>query len=185
MKKFLSIFAIIVLMSFLLAGCQTAQTVQQSVTTTTKEVTKKMTSKVKVLLYDIDEKLYGQVPEENRAGIGKAEKALMEENEKLKLAELKVKKAGLWEDYYSYEMDIAKKNRDIAQAELNRLKWEAIDRSDLGKKDENQENIANLKEKKVELENDIKELQGDMRAVKSKIDSLEREIDFLGKRIGK
>lgn len=181
MRKFPAIFAVIVLMSFLLAGCQTAQTVQESVTATTK----KMTSKIKIFLYDIDEKLYGQVPEENRTGIGEVEKALMEENEKLKLAELKVKKAALWEDYYSYEMAIAKKNRDIAQAELNRLKWEAIDRSDLGEKDENQENIANLKEKKVELGNDIKELQGDMRAIKSKIDSIEREIDFLGKRIEK
>ena len=180
MKKFLSIFATIVLVSFLLAGCQTAQTVQKSVTTTTKS----MTSKVKIFLYDIDEKQYGQVPEENREGIGDAENALMGENEKLKLAELKVQKAALQEDYTAYEMAIAKKNRDIAQAEVNRLKWEAIERSDLGKKDENLENIANLKEKKVELENDIKGLQGEMRAVKSKISSMDREIDFLEKRIG-
>lgn len=180
MKKFLSVFAIIVLASFLLTGCQTAQTVQKSVTSTTKTVT----SKVKIFLYDIDEKLYGPVPEENRVGVGEAEKSLMEENEKLKLAKLKVEKAALWKDYSSYEMAIAKKNRNIAQAEVNRLKWEAIERSNLGKKDENLENIANLKEKKVELANDITGLQGEMRAVKSKIASMDREIDFLEKRIG-
>jgi len=144
-----------------------------------------MTSKVKIFLYDIDEKLYGQVPEENRGGIEETEKTLMEENEKLKLAELKVKKAGLWEDYYSYEIDVAKKNRDIAKVELNRLKWEAIERSNLGKKDENLENIANLKEKKIELTSDIKNLQVEMKAVKSKIDSLDREINFLEERTGK
>jgi len=180
MKKILTVSAVIMLVSFLLAGCQTAQTVQQSVTSTTKA----MTSKVKIFLYDIDEKLYGTVPAEKRVGIAEAEKVLMEENEKLKLAELKVEKAELWEDYYSLEMEIAKKNRNIAQAEVNRLKWEAIERSDLGKKDENLENIANLKEKKVELAKDIKDIQGEMGAVKSKIDSLDREIEFLEKRIG-
>jgi len=148
MKRNPSMFVIIMLLSFLLAGCQSMQTMGKSVTSTTEAVT----SKVKVFLYNIDEKLYGQVPEKNRAGIAEAEEVLMEDNEKFKLAQLRVKKAKLREKYYSSEMAFAKRNRDIAQVEVNRLKWEAIERSNLGKKEENLKNIASLKGKKVEME---------------------------------
>jgi chromosome segregation ATPase len=154
--------------------------VQESVASTTKSVT----SKVKSLFYDIDEEQYAQVPEENREGINEAEKVLMEENEKLKLAQLKAEKAGLLEEYCSYEAAVGKKNRDIAQVEVNRLKWEAIERSNIGNKDENLKNIANLKEKKQEFLKGIENVRTEMKVVQSKIDALDREINFLEGRIG-
>lgn len=164
---------------FLLVGCQTTKNIQDSVTTTTKGVT----STVKTFIYDIDEDLFAQVPADQRIGVAEAEETLLAAEEQAVLAELREEQASLRKELAEYENEIAALEHDIARTELNRLKWDAIERAGLGKSEENRDHSAKLRGKAVGWEAEIADLEAGMNVVRSKLETVERELAFQEKRV--
>jgi len=165
--------------ALVLVGCQTTKNIQDSVTTTTKNVT----SSVKTFIYDIDEDLYAQVPADRRIGVAEAEESLLAAEERAAVAELREERAVLRRELAGYVNEIAALEHDIARTELNRLKWDAIERAGLGKSEENRDHSAKLRGKTVEWEAEIADLEADMNVVRNKLESVERELAFQEKRM--
>ncbi|NIN01386.1 MAG: hypothetical protein GTO24_25830, partial [candidate division Zixibacteria bacterium] len=105
------------------------------------------------------EGLYSQVPAANRAPVREAEfdlqqaKTKMEiAGEKVKLADLHKERALLERKYADYGMELAQINERKAEVEVEIRKLEAIDNANLGNKEDNIKQIANLKTKKLSME---------------------------------
>jgi chromosome segregation ATPase len=158
MKNFSYISLILLFAISLLSGCET-----------TRSITASFSSSV-------DEDLFAQVPTENRAEVEKAEFDLKIAEARLKLAEMNKDLTSLREKYSSYEKDAAAKFRKEAETGVDLAKWEAVDSSGLGSKEENTEKIADLKAKKLGIE-------ADRIKIEAKRDNVERKIDDLSKQI--
>lgn len=113
------------------------------------EATRSLTSSISG---SSDENLLAQVPAEEREEVKKAELDLQVAEEKLKLAEMKTELASLRKKYANYEEDAADEYQKKAVVSVDLAKLEAIDRSGLGEKKENIEDIADLKAKQLKIE---------------------------------
>lgn len=129
------------------------------------------------------EGLYSQVPAAMRAPVREAEfdlaqaKAKVENaKEKLKLAEMQEERALLESKYAEYGMKLAEILKSAAELEVEIRKVEAIDNANLGDKEDNIKQIANLKTKKLGMESDAI-------LVKAEFDTAELRIKKLTKKI--
>ncbi|MDJ0830785.1 MAG: hypothetical protein QNI92_13095 [Desulfobacterales bacterium] len=164
MKRFWYINLALLIAASLMIGC--AQT--KSFTDSVKSVTP-MGKSSKIELYD-------QVPNKNRWGIPKAELDLRIAQETVKLAELRKELAAEQETFESQRLVQAKTRVDENEIELERLKWESIDRSGLGEKDKNIIRIADLKVKKLDFEGNRIKIEAKMANSDRKINDLKISI---------
>lgn len=165
MKRFLYINLTLLFTFSLLFGCAT-----------TESITSSITSKVSSITSDVDQDLFAQVPEDQKEGIQKAEYGLKVNEENLKLAELKYDLASNQKKYADYKQDLAEKDLKAASFSLDIVKLEAIDRSGLGKREDNIKDIANLKTKKHKIE-------GEKINIEAKVSITERHIKDLTEQI--
>ena len=144
---------------------------------TTKSLSGKLTSKVSSMTSSTDEELFAQVPESEREDVQKAAFALKVSEEKLKLAELKIELADLQKNQAEYEEELADKFNKEAQLALDLAKLEAIDRSDLGDKEDNIKKKAGLRSKQLGVEADRVQIEAKVATSKRQIDQLIEQIE--------
>lgn len=169
MKSFSYIGFIALLAISLSAGCATTQDITQDIKGT-------ITSKVSEITSDVDPNLFAQVPEDKREGVKEAAFALQVSEEKVKLADLKKELASTQKKYADYEQDQAQKYYKEAAIALDIVKMEAIDRADLGKKDDNIKDIAKLKSKKLQTEADRINIEAKLATTKRRISDLTGQV---------
>jgi len=165
MKRFLYINLTLLFTFSLLFGCAT-----------TESITSSITSKVSSITSDVDQDLFAQVPEDQKEGIQKAEYDLKVNEEKLKLAEFQYDLVSNQKKYADYKQNLAEKDLKTASFSLDIVKLEAIDRSGLGKKEDNIKDIASLKTKKHKIE-------GERINIEAKVSITERQIKDLTEQI--
>ena len=172
MKKFSFISLPLILIIALAVGCKTTQNFKQSIS-----------SKIDSMTYDVDQELYGQVPEDKREGIPEAEFDLELNKNKETLATLK-KERGINElKIVGYDLDIASKNRKKAAIALDIKKLEAINSAGLGEKEKNRKTIADLKAKILNIDADVVKIQAKQDGVEGVINDLNRQIEEQEKKV--
>lgn len=172
MKKLSMISLPLILIIALAVGCKTTQNLKQSISSTIDSMTS-----------DVDQELYGQVPEDKREGIPEAEFDLELNKNKETLATLK-KERGINElKIVGYDLDIASKNRKKAAIALDIKKLEAINSAGLGKKEKNIKTIADLKAKILNIDEDIVTIRAKQDSVKEVINDLNRQIEEQAKKV--
>ncbi|MEE9119949.1 MAG: hypothetical protein V3U56_01510 [Syntrophobacteria bacterium] len=158
MKIFGYISLIFLLALSLLTGCEATRSLTSSISGSS------------------DENLLAQVVAEEREEVKKAEFDLQVAEEKLKLAEMKTELASLQKKYADYDEDAADEYRKEAKVSLDLAKFEAIDRSGLGDRENNRKKIADLTTKKFKI-------KGNRTQIEYNRDSKERKINDLLKQI--
>ncbi len=130
-----------------------------------------------------NEGLYSQVPAANRAPVREAEFDLQQAKskaeiagEKVKLAELQKERTLLERKYADYGMELAQIREKKAELEVEIRKVEAIDNSNLGDKENNIKQIANLKTKKLSMESDGIKVKAEFDTTELRIKRLTKEI---------
>ncbi|MBU1161034.1 MAG: hypothetical protein KKF96_00635 [Proteobacteria bacterium] len=172
MKRFSIINLTLILIVTLAVGCKTTQNFKQSIS-----------SKVDSITSDVDQELYGQVPEDKREGIPEAEFDLELNKNKEVLAKLK-KERGINElKIIGYDLDIASKARKKAEIALDIKKLEAINSVGLGKKEKNINSIADLKAKILNFDADIVKIEAKQANVEVVINDLNRQIEEQEKKV--
>jgi hypothetical protein len=159
----------------LLAGCSSIPVLKRATGKT--PLTKSSRGKTK-------EGLYSQVPAANRAPVREAEFDLKEaqakvelSKEKVKLAELQKERALLERKYVDYGMEFSEINARKVELEVEIRKVEAIDNSNLGDKEHNIKEIANLKTKKLGMESDGIQVKAEFDTTELRIKRLTKEIE--------
>ena len=160
MRRVLYSVLILELALLLLTGCETAKGLKDSLTSSA------------------DDNLFSQVPAEDRQEVQKAEFDLKVAEEKVRLADLKMDLVPLQKKYAGHEEDLADEYREKAAVSVDLAKLEAIDRSGLGKKEDNIKTIADLQAKRLGIEANIVKIE-------AKLITTERRIKDLTKQIGK
>lgn len=127
--------------------------------------------------------LITQVPPENLKGVEKAEFELALARETVKLVELKNKWAVAAEKYAGYDKELADKRLEEAGYAVELAKAEAIDKSDLGKKEDNIKAIADRRVKKLNAEADRVQIEAKMATTKREMDFLQQQVTDQEKRI--
>jgi ribosomal protein S6E (S10) len=175
MKRFWHMGLAFLVALSLLAGCSSIPVLKRSTGKT--RLTKSSRGKTK-------EGLYSQVPAANRAPVREAEFDLKEaqakmelSKEKVKLAELQKERALLERKYVDYGMEFSEINAREAELEVEIRKLEAIDNSNLGDKEHNIKEIANLKTKKLGMESDGIQVKAEFDTTELKIKKLTKEIE--------
>jgi len=159
----------------LLAGCSSIPVIKSS---TSKSPTGTgSTGKTK-------EGLYSQVPAAMRAPVREAEFDLKEAQakvelakEKVKLAELQKERALLERKCADYGMKFSEINERKAELAVEIRKLEAIDNANLGDKERNIKEIANLKTKKLSMESDAVQVKAELDTTELKIKNLTKEVE--------
>ena len=175
MKRFWYMGLTFLMTLSLLAGCATIPGIKSSGT---------KTSGTKSSLRKTTEGLYSQVPAANRAPVREAEfdleqaKAKVElAGERVKLAELQKERALLERKCADHGMELAEILERKAALAVEIRKLEAIDNSNLGDKERNIRQIANLKTKKLGMESDGIQVKADLDTTELKIKKLTKEIE--------
>jgi len=172
MKKFSFIRLPLILIVALAVGCKTTQNFKQSIS-----------SKIDSMTSDVDQELYGQVPEDKREGIPEAEFDLELNKNKETLATLK-KERGINElKIVGYDLDIAGKNRKKAAIALDIKKLEAINSAGLGEKEKNRKTIADLNAKILSIDEDIVKIKSKQDSVEGVVNDLNRQIEEQEKKV--
>jgi len=172
MKKFSFISLPLILIVSLIVGCKTTQNFKQSIS-----------SKIDSMTSDVDQELYGQVPEDKREGIPEAEFDLELNKNKETLATLK-KERGINElKIVGYDLDIAGKNRKKAAIALDIKKLEAINSAGLGEKEKNRKTIADLNAKILSIDEDIVKIKSKQDSVEGVVNDLNRQIEEQEKKV--
>jgi hypothetical protein len=127
--------------------------------------------------------LMNQVPPENLKEVQKAEFNLGLAGEEVKLAQLKSKWASVAEDYAKYDKDLADQKAKEAEYGVELAKAEAIDKSELGKKEDNIKAIADKRVKRLNAEADRVQIEAKMATTKREMDFLQQQIADQEKRI--
>lgn len=143
---------------------------------TTKSLKGKLTSKVSSMTSNVDEDLFAQVPESQRENVEKAAFTLKVAEEKMNLAELKMDLADAIKKHAGYEEDLADNSYEEAQLALDLAKLVAIDRSDLGEKEDN------IK-KKADLRSKILGVEAERVKIEAKVTTSERQINQLTEQV--
>jgi hypothetical protein len=172
MKRFSFFNLTLILIVTLAVGCET-----------TKNFKRSMSSKIDSITSDVDQELYGQVPEDKREGIPEAEFDL-ELNKNIEiLAKLK-KELGINElKIIGYDLDIASKARKKASIALDIKKMAAINSAGLGKKENNINSIADLKANLLNIDADIVKFKAKQANVEVVINDLNRQIEEQEKKV--
>ncbi len=159
----------------LLAGCSSIPVLKS----TTGKIPLTKSSRGKT-----SEDLYSQVPAANRAPVREAEFDLKEaqakvelSREKVKLAELQKERALLERKCADFGMEFSEINQKKAELEVEIRKLVAIDNSNLGDKEYNIKEIANLKTKKLSMESDGIQVKAELDTTELKIKRLTKEIE--------
>jgi len=175
MKRFWYMGLTFLMTLSLLAGCATIPGIKSSGT---------KTSGTKSSLRKTTEGLYSQVPAANRAPVREAEfdleqaKAKVElAGERVKLAELQKKRALLERKCADHGMELAEILERKAALAVEIRKLEAIDNSNLGDKERNIRQIANVKTKKLGMESDGIQVKAEFDTTELKIKKLTKEIE--------
>lgn len=172
MKRFSFINLTLILIIALTVGCKTTQSFKQSISSTIDSMTS-----------DVDQELYGQVPEDKREGIPEAEFDLELNKNKVTLATLK-KERGINElKILGYDLDIASKARKKAAIALDIKKLEAINSAGLGEKQKNIKTITDLKAKILNIDADIVKIKAKQDSVEGVINDLNRQIEEQEKKV--
>jgi len=159
--KSLSYISLVFLLAFLLlTGCETTRKLTSSISGTS----------------DTDE-LLTQVPSEEQKEVHEAAFNLQVAEEKLKLAEMKAELASLQKKYADYQEDVANKNKDAAEVKIDLAKLEAVDKANLGEKENNINKIADLKAKILKIEADSIKLEAKRDTTEQKINGLSQQIE--------
>ena len=124
-----------------------------------------------------DENLLAQVPAEEREKIKKAEFDLQVAEEQMKVAEMKTELASLQKKYADYDEDAADEYRKKAEVGVELATLEAIDRSGLGEKQKNIEDIADLKAKELKIEVNKIKFEAKRDTTGEKINDLMKQIE--------
>jgi len=139
-----------------------------------------------------NEGLYSQVPAANRAPVREAEFDLKQAKakagiagEKVKLAELQKERALLERKHADYGKELAQINEKKAELDVEIRKVEAIDNSNLGDKEDNIKQIANLKTKKLGMESDGIKVKAEFDTAELRIKKLTKEIEAQKMRVQK
>lgn len=137
-----------------------------------------------------DEGLYTKVPASMRADVKEAEFDLTKTTkraelaqEEVKLAELRKEQALLESEYAKYSEKYWDIRRRKAAVFVDTQKMEAIDKSGLGDKEDNINNIANLQTKGLEIETDAIKVKAEMDTLTLRIKKLGKEIASQEKKI--
>jgi len=172
MRRFSFISLPFILIVALIVGCKTTQSFKQSISSTIDSMTS-----------DVDQELYGQVPEDKREGIPEAEFDLELNKNKETLATLK-KERGINElKILGYDLDIASKAQKKAAIALDIKKLEAINSAGLGKKENNIKTITDLKAKILNIDADVVKIQAKQDGVEGVINDLNRQIEEQEKKV--
>jgi len=159
--KSLSYISLVFLLAFsLLTGCET---------------TRKLTSSISGS--SGTDELLSQVPSAKQTQVHEAAFNLQIAEEKLKLAEMKAELASLQEKYADYQKDLADKYYDTAEVKLDLAKLEAVDKANLGEKEDNINKIADLKAKILKIEGDSIRLEAKRDTTEQKINGLVKQIE--------
>ena len=165
MRRVQYLVLIVALTLLLPISCETAKGIKGSIT-----------SKMGSFTSSVDEKVYSQVPAEDRQEVQKAEFELKVAKEKVRLADLKMDLAPLQKKYAGYEEDLADKYHEKAVVSVDLAKLEAIDKSGLGQVN-NVEAIADLRAEKLKLEADIVQIEAKMVTTERRIKNLTQKIE--------
>ena len=157
------IIAISLLLPF---GCETAKGLKSSIS-----------SKMGSFTSSVDDKVYSQVPAEDRQEVQKAEFDLKVAKEKVGLADLKMDLVTLQKQYAGFEEDLTDKYHEKAVVSVEFAKLEAIDRAGLGKKANNIEALADLRAEMLKLEADIVQIEAKMETTERRIQSLNHKVE--------
>ena len=158
--KTLRYTSLVFLLAFsLLTGCETTRKLTSSITGTSNT-----------------DELLAQVPSSEQKEVHEAAFNLQIAEEKLNLAEMKAELASLQKKYADYQKDIANNYRHATEVKLDLAKLEAIDKANLGEKEDNINKIADLKSK-------ILKIEADNIRVEAKRDTTEQKIGGLNKQI--
>jgi chromosome segregation ATPase len=169
MKRLWYVGLIVLMALSLLAGCATIPGKTQ--------VTKRSPGKTQ-------EGLYSQVPAAMRAPVKEAEFDLKEAKakaeiarERVKLAELQKELALLETKWADYGMKFAEINEKAAELAVEIRKLEAIDNANLGDKEHNIKEIANVKSKKLGMESDGIQVKAEFDTTELRIKKLTKQIE--------
>jgi hypothetical protein len=173
MKRFFLIILSLILFVALAVGCKTTQNLKQSISSSFDSMTS-----------DVDQKLYGQVPEDKKEGIPEAEFDLELKKNKEILAELKKEREINELKIVGYNLDIASKARKKAAVTLDIKKLEAINNAGLGKQEKNIKTIADLKAKSLNIDAEIVKIKAKQDTTKGVIDDLNKKIEEQDKKVG-
>jgi len=175
MKKLLYMGFMSMMALSLLAGCASIPVLKSSGTKTSASKSSLGTKK---------EGLYSQVPAAMRAPVKEAEFDLKEakaevdlSREKVKLAELQKERALLERKNADYGMKFSEINERKAELEVEVKKLEAIDNANLGDKERNIREIANLKTKKLAMESDGIQVKAEFDTTELRIKKLTKDIE--------
>jgi chromosome segregation ATPase len=160
MKRLFYISLVTLLAFSLLTGCETTRKLTSSITGSS----------------DTDE-LLTQVPSEEQKEVHEAAFNLQVAEEKFKLAEMKAELASLQKKYADYQEDVADKYQDAAEVKLDLAKLEAVDKANLGEKEDNINKIADLKGKILKIEADKIKFEAKRDTTEQKINDLTKQIE--------
>ena len=159
--KSLSYISLVFLLAFLLlTGCETTRNLTSSFSGTSKT-----------------DELLAQVPSEEQTEVHEAAFNLQVAEEKSKLAEMKTELASLQKKYAEYQQNLADKYQDSAEVKLDLAKLEAVDKANLGEKEDNINKIADLKAKILNMEADSIKLEAKRDTTEQKINGLTKQIE--------
>jgi chromosome segregation ATPase len=159
--KSLSYISLVFLLAFsLLTGCETTRKLTSSISGTSNT-----------------DELLAQVSSEEQKEVHEAAFNLQVAEEKLKLAEMKAELASLQKKYADYQEDVVDKYHDAAEVKLDLAKLEAVDKANLGEKEDNINKIADLKAKILKIEGDSIRLEAKRDTTEQKINGLVKQIE--------
>jgi chromosome segregation ATPase len=159
--KTLSYISFIFLLTLsLLTGCEATRSLTSSITGSSNT-----------------DELLAQVPTEKQTEVHEAAFNLQVAEENSKLAEMKAERASLQKKYADYQQDLADKHFDAAEVKLDLAKLETIDKANLGEKEDNINNIADLKSKILKIEAESIKLEAKRDTTEQKINDLTKQIE--------
>jgi chromosome segregation ATPase len=123
------------------------------------------------------DELLAQVPTEEQTEVHEAAFNLQVSEEKSKLAEMKAELASLQEKYADYQEDLAHKHYDAAEVKLDLAKLEAVDKANLGEKEDNIDKIADFKSNILKIEAESIKLEAKRDTTEQKINDLAKQIE--------
>jgi chromosome segregation ATPase len=159
--KTLRYVSLVFLLAFsLLTGCETTRKFTSSISGTSNT-----------------DELLAQVPTEEQKEVHEAAFNLQIAEEKSKLAEMKAELASLQKKYADYQEEMADKYHETAEVKLDLAKLEAVDKANLGEKEDNINNIADLKAKILRIEADNIKIVAKRDTTEQKIKGLTKQIE--------
>ena len=157
----------IAVLCLLMAGCSATQQMTQSLSSSPPA----------------DEDLYAQVSNDQRQGVFAAENKLQRAADGMVLATEKLKLAKLDQDLADKRAKLADQRNKLAKlvheesiVAVDIAKWEAIDASGLGQKEENIKKLYNLRTKKAKIETDQLKYKRDIETLQLQEKQLAGEV---------